>query len=785
MKKFCVTGLVAMLCSHTVLAMEAFVVKDIRIEGIQRTEAGTVFSYLPVKVGDTMTDERATQAIKALFATGFFKDVRLEKDGEILIVSVDERPAIASLTFTGLKAFKKEDMTKGLKEVGLAESRIFDRALVDRAEQELKRQYVSQGYYAVDIKTTLTPLERNRVGVSFAVTEGEVAKIKQIAIIGANSYREEELLDIFALKTSDWMSWYTSNDKYSKQKLSGDMETLRSFYLDRGFLEFSVDSTQVSISKDKSDIYITVNVSEGDQYSVSSVKLAGDLLLPEKELQKLVSIRPGDIFSRERLTETTKAISDRLGADGYAFANVNSAPELDKAKRQAAFTIMIDPGRRTYVRRINVLGNTKTRDEVIRREVRQMEGSWYDGTKINKSRSRVDKLGYFDEVTVETPSVPGTTDQVDVDLKVKERSTGSLTLGAGFGSGQGVVLSASVAQANLFGSGKYLAVQFSNSESNQVYSISHTDPYFTKDGVSRGFDAYVRKVDTDSLTVASYGADSYGGGVRFGVPIAEDDTIFFGLSGDSTTLKLTPGTSNRYAEYVESLTGCNVNDISGPYYVNTRCTAKLNTALGTVGWARDGRDSLLFPTKGVYQRASFELALPGSTATYYRASYQYQQFFSVKDVFSLPISRKWIFMANGELGWADSYGSGADMPFFKNYYAGGIGSIRGFESGTLGPRDTNEDPLGGRQRVVGNAELFLPVFGASLEKSVRVSAFVDAGNVWGYDTKMSFSDLRYSTGLAIAWSSPVGPLKFSIAKPLKEEEGDKTQAFQFQMGSTF
>ena len=778
MKKKLIVGLVASVVGQTALAIETFQVQDIRIEGIQRTEAGTVFSYLPVKVGDTMTDEKATQAIKGLFSTGFFKDVKLEKEGGVLVVAVEERPAIASLTFTGLKAFKKEDLTKGLKEVGLAESRIFDRALVDRAEQELKRQYVSQGYYAVEITTTLTPLERNRVAISFAVKEGEVARIKQISIIGNTAFQEADLLELFALKTTDWLSWYSSNDKYSKQKLSGDLEALRSYYLDRGYLEFAVDSTQVSISKEKEDIYITINVTEGDQYTVSSVRLAGELLLPETELTKLVYVKPGEVFSRERLTETTKAISDRLGNDGYAFANVNAAPELDKAKRQAAFTIMIDPGRRTYVRRINVIGNTKTRDEVIRREVRQMEASWYDGEKINKSRSRVDKLGYFEEVNVETPAVPGTTDQVDVDLKVKEKSTGSLTLGAGFGSGQGIVLSASVAQANLFGSGKYLAVQFSNSKANQVYSISHTDPYYTQDGISRGFDAYMRKTDTDSLAVGAYGADSYGGGVRFGVPIAEDDSVFFGLSGDVTTLKVNVFSPLRYVDYVRSISNCNA-------YVSLTCDATLNTALGTVGWARDGRDSLLYPTKGVFQRASFELALPGSTATYYRASYQYQQFFGLRDLLSWPISKRWILMANGEISVAQKYGS-EEVPFFKNYYAGGIGSVRGFESGTLGPRDTStNDPLGGTKRLVGNAELFIPAFGPSLEKSVRLSTFLDVGNVWGYDTKMSLSDMRFSTGLALSWSSPVGPLKFSLAKPLKKEQDDKTQAFQFQMGSTF
>jgi outer membrane protein insertion porin family len=777
MKKKILAGLIASALTNTALAIGSFEIKDIRVEGIQRTEAGTVFSYLPVKVGDTMDDEKSTRAIKALFATGFFKDVRLEQDGNVLVVVLDERPAIASLSFSGLKAFKEEDLGKGLKDVGLAVSRIFDRSLVERAEQELKRQYISQGYYAVELTTTLTPLERNRIGISFNVKEGDISKIKQVSVIGAGAFKEADLLDLFALRTTGWWSWYSGDDKYSKQKLSGDLETLRSYYLDRGYLEFNVDSTQVQISKDKQDIYITINVTEGQQYKVSSVKLAGELLLPESELKRLVYLKPGDVFSREKLTETTKQLSDRLGNEGYAFANVNAAPELDKAKREAAFTIFIDPGRRVYVRRVNVVGNNKTRDEVIRREVRQMEGSWYDGERINKSKSRVDKLGYFEEVNVETPAVTGTTDQVDLDVKVKEKATGSLTLGAGYSSTERLVFSASVQQQNLFGSGKYLAFQFSNSTSNKVYSLSHTDPYYTTDGVSRGFDIYTRKTNTNTLTVGAYTADSVGGGVRFGVPIAEDDAIFFGGSLDQTKIRVNAFSPKRYADYVKSLSDCTIVELTDT------CAGDSNTWMGTIGWQRDGRDSFIYPTRGVYQRASFELALPGSTATYYRSTYQYQQFFPISQY--LPVGKRWVLMLNGELGYAGTYGN-MELPFFKNFYAGGIGSVRGFEAGTLGPRDlTTLEALGGNQRMVGNAEVFMPLPGSGLDKSVRFSAFVDVGNVWGYDNKFSMSDLRSSAGIALSWSSPVGPLKFSFARPLNKQVGDKTQGFQFQLGSTF
>jgi len=760
MKKKPIATLIAALLASPAFAFDPFTVTDIRVEGIQRTEAGTVFGYLPVKVGDTMTDEKAADAVKKLFGTGFFKDVRLEIDGGVLVVLVEERPAIASVEFVGLKAFDKEQLRKGLKDVGLAESRIFDRALVERAEQELKRQYLSQGHYAVQITTTVTPLERNRVGINFNIQEGEIAKIRQINIIGAKAYDEDDLLDLFVLRTPGWFTWYTKNDQYSKQKLTGDLETLRSYYLDRGYLEFNVESTQVAISPDKQDIYITINISEGEKYSVSSVKLAGDLLLPEDELIKLVKIKPGENYSREKLTESTKAIGERLGNDGYAFANVNAAPEVDKEKHEVAFTIFVDPGRRVYVRRINVTGNTKTRDEVVRREMRQMESSWYDGAKINKSRTRVDRLGYFDEVTVETPAVAGTTDQVDVNVNVKERPTGALMLGAGFSSTEKVVLSGSIQQQNLFGSGNFVGLSVNTSKINTVYSLSYTNPYYTVDGVSRGFDLYHRNYDSSSLTsIATYGARSSGGGVRFGVPVTEDDTINFGVAYDRTTLKVDSTSLKRYQDYVTEFGDTN------------------STVLGSAGWARDTVDSRIYPTRGYIQRIGGETALPGGSLRYYKLSYQQQRFF--------PLSRKLTLAFNGEFGYASGYGN-HELPFFKNFYAGGMGSVRGYEPSSLGPVDaTTEQRLGGNRRLILNGELLFPMPGVGQDKSVRLGAFIDGGQVWGADEQFDISTLRYSAGLSLAWSSPVGPLKFSFGQPLNKKEGDKLQRLQFQMGTVF
>lgn len=761
MKKKILPGLIAAFLSASSFAFEPFVVKDIRVEGIQRTEAGTVFSYLPVKVGETMTEEKAAQTIKSLFATGFFKDVRVEVENDVLILVLDERPAIASVDFVGIKEFDKDALKKGLKEIGLTESRIFDRSMLEKAEQELKRQYLSRGRYAVTITTTVTPLERNRVGINFAVDEGEVAKIRQINLVGAQAFKEKDLLDLFALRTPNWISWYTKNDQYSKQKLSADIETLKSYYQDRGYIDFEVESTQVSISPDKQDIYITINVKEGDKYTVSSVKLAGDLTLPEDELRQLVKIKPGEVFSREKLTESTKLISEKLGNDGFAFSNVNAAPEINREKKEVGFTIFIDPGRRVYVRRFNVTGNNRTRDEVIRREARQMEGAWYDAEKINKTRTRVDKLGYFDEVNVETPAVPGTTDQVDVNLNVKEKPTGNVMLGAGFSSAEKLVVSGSVAQNNIFGSGKSLSVAINSGKVNKTYSVSFTDPYYTVDGVSRGFDLYRRDTNPDSTSIANYKTSSAGLGVRYGFPIGEDNAIGVGLSFDSTKVKTYSDSPQRYKDFVQR-------------FGSTNATLLLNTS-----WTSDQRDSLIYTTSGSYQQAYAEAGLPGGDLKFYKINYQHQRF--------LPITKDITLMLNGEYGFGDGYG-GEPLPFFRNFYAGGIGSVRGFKTGTLGPHDVwpnQKDALGGNKRLVMNAEFLMPIPGLGLDKSFRFGGFMDAGYVWATGAKMRIGDLRYSVGVSVAWSSPFGPLKFSIAQPIKKGPEDKIERFQFQMGTSF
>lgn len=747
-------------CAIGAQAIEPFLVKDIRVEGIQRIEAGTVFSYLPVRVGDELDSDRAAAAIKALYATGFFSDVRLERDGDLLIVAVQERPAIGEININGSKEFKAEELKESLKQIGLAESRIYDKSLLDKAEKELKRQYLSRGKYAAEVNSTVTPLERNRVAIALNIDEGDVARIRGINIIGNQAYKEKKLLDLFTLTTPGFTTWFSKNDQYSKQKLSGDIENLRSFYFNQGYLEFNIDSTQVQISPDKQNIYITVNIVEGPKYKVSDVKVAGNLILPESEIRKMISVQPGEFFSREELTASTKRIGDTLANDGYSFSNINAAPELDKEKKTVAFTFQIDPGRRVYVRRINITGNVKTRDEVVRREMRQVEGGWLSAEKVNRSRERVDKLGFFSEVTIETPAVSGTNDQVDVNLNVVERSTGSIQVGAGYSDIDKLVLQGSVSQSNVFGTGNQVSAHVNSGKTNRAYVLSYTNPYYTVDGVSRGFDLYHRINDTTQLSnVDHYKIKTTGAGVRYGIPITETDTVNFGLAYEQTRISLVNDSPQRYLDYV------------------TEFGENNSTVKGDIGWARDTRNSFFYPTKGNYQRIYGEFGLPGGDLNYYKLNYQHQWF--------IPVSSAFTLLLNGEVGYGGGYRNSRELPFFKNFYAGGVSSVRGFATSSLGPKDNADRSLGGDRRMVGGMELFFPLPGVKDEKSVRLSVFADAGNVYGRGEKFALGELRYSTGIALSWFSPVGPLKLSYGFPIRSKPEDKIERFQFLLGTVF
>jgi outer membrane protein insertion porin family len=761
-KRACVSApallaaLLASAASVCAWAVEPFVVRDIRVEGVQRTEAGTIFNYLPIKVGDRVTDERISDAVKALYATGFFRDVRLEAQGDVLIVAVQERPTISSLTYVGNKEFDTDTIKKALRDIGIAEARIFDRSALERAEQELKRQYITRGKYAANVQTTVTPQERNRVAINFTIDEGDSAKIARINIVGAKAFTEKQLLSEMTLTTPGWLTWYTKNDQYSKQKLSADLEALRSYYQNRGYLEFNVDSTQVSITPDKEDIYITLNITEGPRFTVGDVRVAGDLVVPADELERLIRIKPGEVFSRERLQASAKDVSDRLGAEGYAFANVNAVPELDRDKQTASFTFYVDPGRRAYVRKINVSGNAKTRDEVIRREFRQLEDAWYDGPRIERSKVRVKRLGYFDDVNIETPPVPGAPDQIDVEVAVTEKSTGNLLAGVGYSSAEGIVLNASVSQQNIFGTGNALAVGVNTSRFNRQYSVLFTEPYYTIDGVSRTIEAYQKSLDPTGLAIAQYASKTLGAALGFGVPITETDTINFGGRFEHTNITLFDDTPPVYRDFVRQF-----GEASNAYIL-------------TAGWSRDTRDDILYPSRGRLQSVLLETGLPFGDLSYYKLQYTHSIYW--------PVYGDLVVMARGDVGWGNGY-SGKPLPFFKAFFAGGVNSVRGYDTASLGPQDEFGNALGGRRKIVGNLEAFYPILKG--DKAVRASVFADAGQIWANGDQSQFESFRYSAGVGIAWNSPIGPLKFSYAIPLNAREGDREQRFQFQAGTAF
>jgi outer membrane protein insertion porin family len=740
-------------------AVEPFVVRDIRVEGLQRVEAGTIFASLPVRVGDMYSDEKAAASIRALFGLGLFKDVRIEVNAGVLVVIVEERPSIADVEFTGTKEFDKDVLKKALRDIGLADGRPFDKALVDRAEQELKRQYINRSMYATEVITTVTPIERNRVNLSFAVVEGDTAKINDIRIIGTKAFSESTLKGLFDQDTGSWLSWYTKSNRYSRAKLNADIESLRSYYLTRGYLEFKVDSTQVAISPNKQDVSITINVTEGERFVVSKIKLAGNFLGKEEEFRSLITIQAGEAYNADQVAQTTKAFTDYFGNFGFAFARAEARTDIDRATNRVEVTLQADPSRRVYVRRINVAGNDRTRDEVIRREFRQLEAAWYDGEKIRQSRNRVDRLGFFKEVTLETQEVAGSPDQVDLTVSVAEKPTGSLSLGAGLSSGEGLGFTFGFKQDNAFGSGNSLGVELNTSKYNRTVVFNTTNPYFTEDGVSRTIDVYQRnsKPYTD---IDSYSIETTGASLRFGVPFTDTDTVYIGAGVDRTTI--VPGT----------LLPTVYQDFANQFGYTT------NAVPLTVGWARDTRDSALVPSVGKLIRTNGEWSV-GGELRYVRGTVQYQQFF--------PVSKKVTAAFNSEL----SLGAGTDglsYPVFKNYYSGGLGSVRGFEQGSLttaSQRAAGQTATGGSKKINFNAELLSPLPGGGNDRTLRMYGFFDAGGIFGADEAIQFGDLRTSVGIGISWISPVGPLRLAFARPISKFDGDKIQSMQFQIGTTF
>ncbi len=788
--------LLASLAALPAWATDPFTVRDIRLEGLQRVEPGTVFATMGLRTGDTYSDERGANAIRELFKLGLFKDVRIDVMGNVLVVIVEERPTVADVDFVGAKEFDKAALQKALREIGLAEGQAFDKALADRAEQELKRQYISRSLYNAQVITTVTPLENNRVNLTFTVTEGEPARIKEVHVVGNKAFSESTLLDLFDQDTGGWLEWYTKSNQYSRTKFNGDMETLRSYYLTRGYLEFRIDSTQVAISPDRKTIALTINITEGEKFAVAGVKLSGDYMGRDDEFRTLVTIRPGQPYNGDDVAATTKAFTDYFGTFGHAFARVKAEPEIDRANNRVTIVLKAEASRRAYVRRINIGGNARTRDEVIRREFRQYEGAWYDGNKIRASRDRIDRLGFFTDVNIDTVDVPGSPDQVDLVVNVTEKPTGSLQLGAGYSSTDKVSLSFGITQENVFGSGNYLGLNVNTSSYNRTISLTATDPYFTKDGISRTLNVFHTTTRPYYEADGNYKLASDGGSVRFGLPVGEQDTVYLGIGVERYSF--TPGTNGTYAlvdgSYVYTATPQAYLDYFKCTGTAPGVTCAKSSVVGipaTLGWSRDDRDSALVPTRGKLQSANLEVGV-GSELRYLKTNYQYQQYF--------PLSKQYTLAVNGQLGYARALGD-STYPIFKNFYAGGLGSIRGFEQNSLGPKDSVTDgALGGTRKAIFNMEFSTPFPGAGNDKTLRLYSFFDAGNVFA-DRTASMTDaqwkaqnrLRASAGIGISWISPLGPLRLAYAVPLlyqKEDTAnniaaDRTQRFQFQIGTSF
>ena len=761
---------------------ESFVIKDIRLEGLGRLSAASVYALLPVSSGSLLTDERGADSVRALFASGQFEDVQVLRDGNDMVVRVVERPSIASIELKGNQSIGKDDLIKGLKSIGLGEGEVYKRAALDQVKLELQRQYAAQGRYGAVVTATAKPLPRNRVAVTIDIKEGDTARIKRISINGNDVFDDAELLKQLQLQSSHLLSFIYGDDKYSREKLSADLETLRSYYLDRGYLRFNVASTQVSLSPDKDQVYIDINVKEGDLYKVGDVRMAGEFPVPESELKPLLLTQPGQTYSQKIVTLTSDIINRRLGREGYLFADVQGVPELDDATKTAKLVYYINPNRVMSVRRINFTGNLKTDDQVLRREMRQFEGAQASGEKIDLSKVRLERLGFFGEVKSENVRVPGTTDQVDVNVSVVEQPSGSISASVGYSQNAGMVFGASVSQTNFLGTGNRVSIGLNRSDIRDSYNFSYLNPYYTPEGISRGFNVYLRQTKFDNLNISNYATDSMGGNISFSYPIDETETISFSAGYDITDVKI----------------GVQPSEVV--YNFDQKYGSSLNTYLGSASWQRNTLNRGVFPTAGGSQTVALEMGLPGSDVGFYKLTYNAQRY--------IPVMGRWVGRAFTRLGYGDGIGGGDDLPFYRNFFGGGFGSVRGYRDNSMGPKSrllntfTNPPTLingavaesvGGNVQIEAGMELIFPTPFIEDNNKVRTLAFFDAGNIFdtklqgfaGEDYKPSLSNMRYSVGLGLSWITPIGPLTFAIAQPLSEKEGDDTQMFQFSLGQGF
>ncbi|WP_248794628.1 outer membrane protein assembly factor BamA [Pseudomonas sp. MWU13-2105] len=795
MKRLLLTAVLTVLMIAEVHA-ESFTISDIRVNGLQRVSAGSVFGALPLNVGEQADDRRLVESTRALFKTGFFQDIQLGREGNVLVITVVERPSVASIDIEGNKAISTDDLMKGLKQSGLAEGEIFQRATLEGVRNELQRQYVAQGRYSAEVETEVVPQPRNRVGLKIKINEGTVAAIQHINVVGNSVFKDEDLIDLFELKTTNWLSFFKNDDKYAREKLSGDLERLRSYYLDRGYINMDIASTQVSITPDKKSVYITVNVTEGQKYKVRDVKLSGDLKVPEDQVKSLLLVEKGQVFSRKLMTTTSELITRRLGNDGYTFANVNGVPTPHEDDHTVDITFVVDPGKRAYVNRINFRGNTKSADEVLRREMRQMEGGWASTYLIDQSKTRLERLGFFKEVNVETPAVPGVDDQVDVNYAVEEQASGSITASVGFAQSAGLILGGSITQNNFLGTGNKVSIGLTRSQYQSRYNFGYVDPYWTPDGVSLGYNVFYRTTDYAQLdvSVASYAVDSLGAGVSVGYPINETSRLTFGLTAQQDKIQTGLYTVDEIFNFVNN---------QGDSFLNYKASA---------GWSESTLNKGVLATRGHSQSLTLESTIPGSDLLFFKLDYRGQVFQPLSDTYTMRF--------HTELGYGDGYGSTNGLPFYENYYAGGFNSVRGFKDSTLGPRgtpsrgvdvtgnvgtvadsSTSALPFGGNVLIQGGAELLFPLPFVKDQRSLRTSLFWDVGNV--FDSKceqvrntngtlsqtqcndISFSNMASSVGVGVTWVTALGPLSFALAMPIKEPNNAETQVFQFSLGQTF
>ncbi len=769
---------------------DPFVVEDIRLDGLQRVSAGTLFQAFPISIGDRIDSTTIVAATQRLFKTGFFDDIQIGRDGSVLVVTVAERPSISGIEIDGNKAIKTEDLLEGLKGSGLSEGEIFKRATLEGLKQELSRQYISQGRYGVEVETDVEIQPRNRVSLSINITEGAPSKIKQITIVGNTIYSDKDLLDLFELRPTNRLLFWRSDDKYSREKLSGDLERLSSEYMDNGYINFNIESTQVSITPDKESVYITVNIVEGQRFKIGEISFSGDLVIPELLLKRFLYFREGQIFSNQKLTSTTEAITNRLGNEGYTFANVNAIPEINEEDNTVDITVAVDPGKRAYVRRVTFQGNSKTIDEVLRREMRQMESAWASNQNIEHSKLRLQRLGFFKEVNVETPQVAGSDDQIDVEYSVEEQPSGSISASLGYAQSSGLILGAGISQNNFMGTGKRVSFGASRSDFRESYNVGYLNPYYTVDGVQRGFNVFFRKLNFDEDDVSSFITDSYGAGVTFGYPISETQNISVNFNYENTDLTAGFLAVEEISEFVAN---------EGSVY---------DEFIATFSWRQSRLNRGVFATRGSQQSLALEVAVPGSDLGYYKLSYNGQVYF--------PLTRLFTLRVRTELGYGDAYGDTSSLPFYKHYFAGGIDSIRGFKNNTLGPRSTpkicdgvnddgpgsgcrsdlfvnDPDPFGGNTLISGSLELIFPMPFLEDTRSVQTMLFVDAGNVFNTEcpsvsdncSDFDVSEIRYSVGLGASWLSGFGPLTFSISEAFGAEGFEETESFQFSFGKTF